>query len=821
MAQRQSLIDIDIGNFQGLYTKTAPTILDFAQLRQCQNADFFAEYGAIRRVRGTSRVLSGAYTESATAKGIYWIGFYKAADLDGSIIRQTLIGAGTTIQKINSDGTLTSLQTSEPDALFRTHAMLDRDMYITSQDPNVVGNRGSKMLRYDGERMNRWGVIAPGSQETVIDDFDDASSWTATGATITDNTSITWSGDSIKMVKTPTSTSASMEILNIIPVFSINNVEEDRAFFRIFIPRTSYRTLNTNGRAVSVYIGSDGTLTTDYYRYDFLIGEFIEGWNTISIDFSVFPSGSSGTTVGSPDDSNLNAYRFEIVTNNASDTPTVYWDSFTELDQGNATTLTFTDNSGSTFAADGTWNYRYTFVTDNGVESNAGPSVAAEEDTSQSWTSIVHAGIPTSTAANVVKRRIYRTTNGGVTYFLVATLNDNTTTSYTDSTADTGLGSSQPPLAGDQLLDNSPPPQASIIYIWKRTAFLAGDPLNPTTLFFSNFDEPETFPILNAFTLDDTITGIYESNEGLVITTESDTWRVIGDNPDYFVERVIRTMGAVGMRAVGEIRTDGYMLDNDGLRLYDLRDTIKISEVIRDQIDNLNRSNLKDTWIKFSKKHNTLLHLHKDSSGDYTDNFKYDFAIDNPRQGWYSTLSLPSDIDLLCGEEIEDSNGDTKLYVGSDNGMVFELFADSADNWVNASGTETGISFSFRTKYMRLGPAAVEVEGVKNRVNPMFIELRINEPDSSAVNFTVLVETSDGEADNSTVRGSQSITFPFAAGSTLVRLRPKNLIGAEFIRFTISTSDTDVDPRVYGLKTWCNVRSGPAMVDGTNFSGRS
>lgn len=821
MPDRHPMMTIDLFNFQGLFTKTAPGILDPAQLRACQNADFFSEYGAVRRARGNSRILSGAYQEASVSQNINWLGFYKVVDLDGVTKRQVLMGAGTTIQKINDDGSVTSLLTGEPADLFRKYAILDQQMYITSQDLSEVGKRGAKMLRYDSERISRWGVIAPGSQETVLESFDDASEWTATGCTLADESTITFSGDSIKMTKSATSTTATMEILNITPVFNINNVEEDRLFFRIFIPRSSYRKLATSGRAVSVYLGSDGNLTTDFYRYDFLIGEFIEGWNTISVDFSVNPSGTAGATTGTPDDSNLNAYRFEISTNNASDTPIVYWDDFIKLDQGNATTLTFTDNSGSNFAADGSWSYRYTFVNDIGTESNAGPDVTATEDTSTSFTSIVHAGVPTSEDPDVVKRRIYRTTNGGVSYFLVATINDNTTTSYTDSTPDTSLGTSQPPLAGDQLLDHSPPPFANMVYIWKRTAFLAGDPLNPNVLYYSNFDKTDTFPILNAFSLDHAITGIFESREGLVVTTTEDTWRVIGDNPDYIVERVARTIACVGPRAAGEIRTDAFMFDNDGMRLYDLRDTVKISEVIRDQIDDLNQNNIKDTWAISSQKHNCLLHFHKDSSGDYTDNFKYNYAIDDPRNGWYSTIVPPSNLDFRCAEEIEDSNGNKKLYVGGDDGMVYELYADSADNWVDVDGSESAITFSMRTKYMRLGPQALENELVSHRVDPVYVELRINEPNSKAVNYTVLIETSDGEADDSTVRDSKSMTFPFSAGTTIVRYRPQDLTGAEFFRVTISTSDLNVDPRIYGFRAYCNVRSGPAVLDGTNFGGRS
>jgi hypothetical protein len=62
-------------------------------------------------------------------------------------------------------------------------------------------------------------------------------------------------------------------------------------------------------------------------------------------------------------------------------------------------------------------------------------------------------GIPLGGSA-VTSRKIYRTAAGGATYMLLATLADNTTTTYTDNTADSGLGAGAPAVntTGDPLL---------------------------------------------------------------------------------------------------------------------------------------------------------------------------------------------------------------------------------------------------------------------------------------------------------------------------------------------------------------------------------
>jgi hypothetical protein len=57
---------------------------------------------------------------------------------------------------------------------------------------------------------------------------------------------------------------------------------------------------------------------------------------------------------------------------------------------------------------------------------------------------IVLSNIPTSADGRVSKRRIYRTNSGGSTLRLVTTINNNTTTSYTDATPDGSLGATIP-----------------------------------------------------------------------------------------------------------------------------------------------------------------------------------------------------------------------------------------------------------------------------------------------------------------------------------------------------------------------------------------
>lgn len=826
MVARGILPSVELTKFQGLYTKPNPETLEVSQLRECKNADFFREYGSLSKMRGNRLVLTNLYTESGTAKGIFWGGFYKAQDLSGAIIRHNLIGAGTTIQRIESSGALTLLQTGEPNGLFRTSDQLDRFMFITSQDPNHVGTRGMPM-KYNGSRIVRWGVFGPGFQETERETFDDDSIFDTSNCTIAESTLPAFKGTSIAMTKGTASTSAFFEDLNRTP-FAINTVTEDRAFVRVFIPRDDFRKLATSGRAISVYVGSASDLSTNFFRFDFQIGQLVEGWNKLIMDFSTNPSGNAGTTAGVPDDDNLASIRFECITNLASDTPTLYWDNFVSLDQG-APIPTFAGAGGSVFEASSgsEWSYKITFVDDAGFESNAGPASTIADNTtgSTNFARIELTQLPISNNAAVVARKIYRTTAGGADWVFLDTVNDNVTTTYTDTTDDDALSTESPPELGREVFDHSPPPNAGMTVIWKRTAFMAGDPLNPNILYFSRFDFPEAFPVLNTIEFDERITGMFKTYIGLVVVTESAYWRILNDNPDYTVDRAINGMGCVGMRAAGAGREMGWAVDRDGFRLYDLRTAIKASEVIRDRVDDFFKGDLEDTHVAHSRKDNAIFWFTKDSDGIYSDIYLYQYMIDDIRQGWFTQVELnPTTQSLLHLWEIEDSNGDYKLFAGMSGGQVCELMADDSFDWLNETGQRRALTMQITTPYMRLGAmeGVVDVQGAGGRARPRLIELRIKEDAGLAHTWTLTIDTSDSAADSATPRDTQSIECAFAAGQSIYRVSPK-LTAGEYVRLTLTNSELGKNLQIMGIKIYFQVRAGQFNIEAgqTNFGGQN
>lgn len=103
--------------------------------------------------------------------------------------------------------------------------------------------------------------------------------------------------------------------------------------------------------------------------------------------------------------------------------------------------------------AAGVYRYLVTFVTATG-ETEAGASSAAVTVADPAVNGkVAVSAIPLGSAA-VTARKLYRTQSGGSTYLLLATIADNTTTTYTDNVADAALGAGAPAsnTTGDPIL---------------------------------------------------------------------------------------------------------------------------------------------------------------------------------------------------------------------------------------------------------------------------------------------------------------------------------------------------------------------------------
>jgi Holliday junction resolvase-like predicted endonuclease len=105
------------------------------------------------------------------------------------------------------------------------------------------------------------------------------------------------------------------------------------------------------------------------------------------------------------------------------------------------TGMTATPVSGGGSLSAGVYQYSYTFTTPGGGETKPYPTTVSA--TAASGGSMALGAIPTG-PSGVTGRNLYRTKVGGSTLYLLASIADTSTTSYTDTTPDTSLVTTAP-----------------------------------------------------------------------------------------------------------------------------------------------------------------------------------------------------------------------------------------------------------------------------------------------------------------------------------------------------------------------------------------
>jgi hypothetical protein len=841
---REHIPYLDIKGFQGIYTKSTPEVLQAEQLSVAQNCDFFEEYGAIAKMRGSSRILNEPYTEQGVVQKIPWVEHYKSADLDGTILRQTMCAAGTVLGRVEN-GAILPLLTNRTANMVYDSTFIDRFMFLTNYNPDLVGV-GDDNVKYDGAVFTQWGVSPPGTVVTVVDDFDSAAAWTPYRCDLSDQLStttghITWDGESVRIDAAGQSgppigsttfyTSDAFSLERAHPgdgFYAQGDSRENedairnRVSFFTYFPRGSLTrslTFPTNhgfqvaGPVLSVYVSPDASTTANNnWQFDFTNGVIREGWNKINLDFaSGEPGGNQpNSPVGQqtgffyPEDQTIRRTRFEFyLQTDQTVTSGLRIDKYQKTDEG----ALVASPSGEGDIT-GRYLYKVVYVSKYGQLSNAGPSSVSITAASHGQIDLTR--IPVSPDTQVTARRIYRTVGNGSVWLFLDEILDNVTTTYIDVVADGSLSNETAPQAGDYSDDNSVPPKCGIVYAWKKTIFMGGDPQNPYTLYYSEDAEFESFPLINALDMDGKITGIYETYAGLVIETETGKWQLIGDNPDFSFDKIVHGMGCVGRRACGTARLIGYAVDRDGLRLFDLSETSKISEPIRDKYDTeIDKVNIELIHTVHSKAKNMILQFNPDADGDYTSIFQYQYPIDSVGAGYWSQIVTPdaANLNFLDACEIEDANGDFQILAGGADGMIYRLFNDNSKNWVDAAGVEYAIDSKIRTHYIRAGGLGSEVMQATGRMAPHTVELRIGDDD--ACTWIATVETAKG-IKQTRATSSSELSMEFGLNNSLIRQRVPSASSTpgEYVRLTFQNNQADVYTKILAARFYFKTQPG-------------
>ncbi len=180
-------------------------------------------------------------------------------------------------------------------------------------------------------------------------------------------------------------------------------------------------------------------------------------------------------------------------------------------------TTTMSVASGATGILLGEYQYRMSYVNSSSVFGDVSPLTAtfAASSTKLNLTSIPVA--PTS--HGVSARRLYRTVSSGAVFHFLATIADNTTTTYTDNATDAvvAAGAVAP-------TDNGEPPKWSVACYHQNRLFV-NDTANPNYVWYSEIFEPFTFPSTNFILIgdgaSDLVRGLDTYNNSILVSCEN------------------------------------------------------------------------------------------------------------------------------------------------------------------------------------------------------------------------------------------------------------------------------------------------------------
>ena len=202
-----------------------------------------------------------------------------------------------------------------------------------------------------------------------------------------------------------------------------------------------------------------------------------------------------------------------------------------------------TATSSATGSLTGSYSYKVTYVNSALVESDVGtastPIVAASA-------TITLSDIPVAAAsAGVNARNLYRTVTSGTTFLRLATISNNTATTYVDSILDVGLGVAAPTDQG------VPPKYNTIVYHADR--LFCNDLSNPGFLWYSEIADPELFPSTNFFRIGDAtgdiIRGLSVYNNSVLVFCDNSIWLLYMPDSDPSNWSAIRIKGQYGCRS--------------------------------------------------------------------------------------------------------------------------------------------------------------------------------------------------------------------------------------------------------------------------------
>jgi hypothetical protein len=171
--------------------------------------------------------------------------------------------------------------------------------------------------------------------------------------------------------------------------------------------------------------------------------------------------------------------------------------------------------------------------------------------------------IPTSGDSQVTHRNIYRTTSGGSIFYWLATLNDNTTTSFVDNIPDMELGWNM----GE---DHDIAPNGKFSAWWDNRLWISGDDI----VYYSALAIPEHFDLsaryitVNKGDPSDEITGIVPFKDALYVFRKKSIYSIQANSYGYGIYLVENHTGCRAPWSMVEVNNNLMFISDRGIEVF-------------------------------------------------------------------------------------------------------------------------------------------------------------------------------------------------------------------------------------------------------------
>lgn len=311
-------------------------------------------------------------------------------------------------------------------------------------------------------------------------------------------------------------------------------------------------------------------------------------------------------------------------------------------------------------------------------------------------------------------REVWRTKWGisgqGGDYYLVGTIEDNTTTTFSDTTADADLlPTDKIPLTEFGFYYGGLFPKCRYFETFQGRLFAAGDRENPTRLYFSPVNNPQNNPASYWIDLSDKgtgepITAVVEMWDHLWIFTENDIWMLksSGRATSFELDRAISGIGATGTWGIAKEHGRMYFVNAGEKRIYEWQGHGQpnyVSWMIEDTMEAYNGDAMRLTFGRYYEPLGGVVFLM--STGTTDDDLEADEGIPENDEAVFFDLNRKQwkvwDWDVAILAFAEDAATDAnRLYAGDYMGFVREMdvndndgYDQSGDKWgfIDATGT--------------------------------------------------------------------------------------------------------------------------------------